>query len=299
MEYQVRFKNLFNRENVIDLLKGGRCTLLSAFDGGQLLRPYIPGTATAFSASVVNRIHQLNAGQPPVHETMDFALYHLSSKGGMQKDYYAIDNSCLVYDRQIQWAYWETALVTPSGNGLEVTAAQIKAICPPASMANIKKHVTYLNEAMQKYKINTRLRQAHFLAQVAHESDHFKTAREYADGSKYEGRIDLGNTQPGDGKRFRGRGLIQLTGRDVYSQYGKYVGQSFTDGDNMFQVEQEPYASDSAGWFWLIYKKSKDINGRADRDDVVAVTRAVNGGRNGLEERIRYTNNAKKVFGLQ
>ncbi|UYZ64378.1 glycoside hydrolase family 19 protein [Hymenobacter weizhouensis] len=298
MEYKVRIKNLFSRENVIDLLKGGRCTIFSAASGEQLLRPYIPGTAASFSPSTLNRMHQFNAGRPPVQETHDYALYYLSSKGGMEKDYYLVDSRCLIYDRQIQWAYWETPLIVPVVEGLEVTAAQIKAICPPASMSNIKKHVTHLNEAMRKYKINTRLRQAHFLAQVAHESDHFNTAREYADGSKYEGRLDLGNTEPGDGKRFRGRGLIQLTGRDVYKKYGAYLGKNFIDGTNMFQVEQEPYASDSAGWFWLIYKKSKDINGRADRDDVIAVTRAVNGGRNGLTERIKYTNNAKTVFGI-
>ncbi|OON69194.1 hypothetical protein B0919_10330 [Hymenobacter sp. CRA2] len=166
-------------------------------------------------------------------------------------------------------------------------------------MANINKHITPLNETMRKYQINTRLRQAHFLAQVAKESDHFATAREYHDGSNYEGRADLGNTQPGDGKRFRGRGLIQLTGRDVYAAYGRYLGKNLTEGTNMLLVEEEPYASDASGWFWLIYKKGKDINARADRDDVVAVTRAVNGGQNGLADRRRYTENAKKAFGIQ
>lgn len=85
---------------------------------------------------------------------------------------------------------------TISGDELEVTAAQLRAICPPVSMADIRKPITHLNTTMKKYFINTRLRQAHFLAQVAHESDKFRTAREYASGKAYEGRKYLGNTQP-------------------------------------------------------------------------------------------------------
>jgi putative chitinase len=85
----------------------------------------------------------------------------------------------------------------------------------------------------------------------------------------------------------------------VYVKYGRYIGRDLTQGTNMKLVEQEPWAADAAGYFWLIYKKSKDLNGRADRDNVESVTRAVNGGHNGLAARIRYTANAKKVFGLK
>lgn len=290
MEYQLVLKNPFQKaETILQLSSGG----VGGFWGipGNLLRPFSPYSFRApFLAPQPTRFVGFASRQ--VYDHLNYAVYYVSAKGGVDFDYYRVDNRTLVYDRRINWAYW-------APDELAVTAAQLKEICPPASLVNINKHLTYLNETMKKYQINTRLRQAHFLAQVSVESDHFRTAREYASGAAYEGRADLGNTQKGDGKRFRGRGLIQLTGRSVYTAYGHYMSKNFTDDANVSLVEEEPYASDSAGWFWLIFKKGKDINARADRDDVVAVTRAVNGGRNGLSERIKYTANAKKVFGIK
>ena len=143
---------------------------------------------------------------------------------------------------------------------------------------------------VERYAINTKNRQAHFLAQLAHESDHFKTTREYASGSAYEGRKDLGNTQKGDGTRFRGRGLIQLTGRYNYTAAAKEFDQPFVDDPDL--VEKFPAAANVSGWFW----HKNTINQHADRDDVRAVTKVINGGYNGLDSRTAYLSKAKTAL---
>ena len=147
-----------------------------------------------------------------------------------------------------------------------------------------------LQSTLEAYKINTPLRVAHFLAQICQESDQFKTTVEYADGSAYNGREDLGNTEPGDGPRFKGRGLLQLTGRTNYREYGKALGIDL-EGDPSRAAE--PVLSlQIACEYW----KRRDINAMADRDDVVAVTMAVNGGTYGLPQRIAYLGRAKTVL---
>ncbi len=142
----------------------------------------------------------------------------------------------------------------------------------------------------ERYQINTPDRQAHFLAQVAHESDHFKTTTEYASGAAYEGRKDLGNTRRGDGKRFRGRGLIQLTGRYNYDNAGKALGRNFVDHPET--VADFPAAADVSGWFWHTH----ELNRHADADDVRAATKAINGGLTGLESRTAYLGKAKAAL---
>ena len=136
-----------------------------------------------------------------------------------------------------------------------------------------------LPDLCERFDINTPVRQQHFIAQCAHESDHFATTKEYASGAAYEGRSDLGNTHKGDGRRFRGRGLIQLTGRYNYAAAAKALEAPFLDDPEM--VERFPYAADVSGWFW----KDRGLNQLADHDDVREVTRRVNGGLNGLASR--------------
>lgn len=151
-----------------------------------------------------------------------------------------------------------------------------------------------LEDACIQFGIVTALQKAHLLAQVAHESDGFRTATEYASGRAYEGRADLGNLQPGDGVRFKGRGLIQLTGRENYATFSHAMGQGDLFVRSPELVAQLPWAVAAAGWFW----KRKGLNSLADRDDVVAVTKRVNGGTNGLEDRKLRLAQAKKLFGL-
>ena len=148
-----------------------------------------------------------------------------------------------------------------------------------------------VNEVLNYYQINTPLRICHFIAQVAHESDCFNAMEEYASGEDYEGRDDLGNTQPGDGVRFKGRGLIQLTGRENYAKFSKAMNQDFIAQPQL--LAQSPWAIWAAGWYW----NDKHLNEYADRDDLEQVTRIVNGGQNGLEDRRDYLQKAKSVLG--
>lgn len=147
-----------------------------------------------------------------------------------------------------------------------------------------------LNDVLNYYQINTPLRICHFIAQVAHESDCFNAMEEYASGQDYEGRDDLGNTQPGDGARFKGRGLMQLTGRSNYAEFSKAMDKDFIAQPQL--VAQIPFAIWVAGWYW----DTRHLNDYADRDDLEAVTLRVNGGYNGLEDRRDYLQKAKSVL---
>ena len=117
---------------------------------------------------------------------------------------------------------------------------------------------------MANRQIDTPLRQAHFLAQIGHESGELRFRAEIANGEAYEGRSDLGNTQPGDGRRFKGRGLIQLTGRANYSEYGRAISREAELLANPDLLETDPdLCVDVAGWFWAKRHLSKS----ADADD--------------------------------
>ena len=171
---------------------------------------------------------------------------------------------------------------------------KLSVVMPRALPAKIEIYFGPLVTGMRKYSITTPLRMAHFVAQIAHETASFLYAEEIADGSAYEERTDLGNTVAGDGKRFKGRGLIQLTGRANYAQYGKDCGfDCVADPD---RVAADPLvAVDVACWYW----NKRRINRLADADDVKAVTKAINGGYNGLDDRMEYLARAKGVLGLK
>lgn len=149
-----------------------------------------------------------------------------------------------------------------------------------------------LNDAMAEFQINTPLRIAHFIAQVAHESDGFNTTVEYASGEAYEWREDLGNTQAGDGRRFRGRGLIQITGRTNTKDCGDALGVDLISNPEL--LAEPELACRSAGWFW----HTRELNAYADRDDPHRITRIINGSTNGLADRLSYLSRAKQVLGV-
>ena len=159
---------------------------------------------------------------------------------------------------------------------------------PAASQAQIITQVgAVLAKTLDAYDINTRLRIAHFLGQTCEESAGFRTTEEFASGKEYNGRADLGNTQPGDSPRFKGRGLLQITGRANYERYGKALGVDLVD--NPTTAAEPALSLKIACEYW----KDRNINADCDRDDAQAVTRKVNGGLNGLSERIAFTQKAK------
>lgn len=138
--------------------------------------------------------------------------------------------------------------------------------------------------------LETGLRLAHFMGQCAHESGGFRYMEEIASGQAYEGRADLGNTQPGDGRRYKGRGPIQLTGRANYRAFGREVGIDF-------EAHPEIVAFPSIGLMAAVrYWNSRNLNAKADADDLVGITRAINGGTNGIEDRRRRTTLAKDLI---
>jgi len=174
-----------------------------------------------------------------------------------------------------------------------LNALKLHGIMPDATDARIQTYLSPLLAGMAQRNIDTPLRQAHFLAQLGHESGGLRFAEELADGTQYENRADLGNNQPGDGPRFKGRGLIQLTGRTNYSAYGQAIARDLLSNPSVVATNPD-LAVDVACWYW----ETRKLNPPADADDVEAVTRKVNGGLNGLEDRKGYLRRGKFFLGL-
>jgi putative chitinase len=179
-----------------------------------------------------------------------------------------------------------------------------------------------LLETFEKYEINTPKRQAAFIGQCGHESASFKILRENLNYSAkglmatwpsrfstleeaqkiernpekianrvYGGRADLGNTEDGDGWRFSGKGLIQLTGRNNFKNCGDALGIDLVGNPDLLLDPR--YAALSAGWFW----NKRGLNALADNEDWNTITRRINGGTHGLQDRIDRTNKAMDILG--
>jgi putative chitinase len=146
-----------------------------------------------------------------------------------------------------------------------------------------------LGQAMVDYQINTTKRAAMFIAQVAHESGGFRYRQELADGSAYEGRRDLGNVRRGDGKRFKGRSYIQITGRTNYREVSDALDYDFIEHPEA--LAEPRFAAEAAAWWW----KTHGCNQLADSGDFIAVTKRINGGTNGLADRQWYYKRARPV----
>jgi putative chitinase len=171
-----------------------------------------------------------------------------------------------------------------------LTLAQLQAAMPFAGdRAAI--FLGPLNEAIEEFQIDTLVDRASFLAQVAHESGSLRYTREGHDGSDYEGRADLGNTEPGDGKRFPGRGLMQITGRTNTLRCLRALGRPDTD---TAYLETPIGAARSAGWYW----RDRGLSEIAKVGNFGTLTKKINGGYNGLDDRIRHYITSRRAIGI-
>jgi putative chitinase len=201
------------------------------------------------------------------------------------------------------------------------TLDQLKEIFPHAKAENLEKYCDALNEAMKEFEIDTPKREAMFLAQCGHESGNFSavnenlnykaesltkvfhkyfpdmdTANEYAKQPEkianrvYGNRMGNGDEESGDGWKYHGRGLIQLTGKNNYDACGEAIGKDL-DEDADYLATPEG-AARSAAWFW----HKNNLNHFADDEDIVGCTKRVNGGTIGLEERTEHYKKAMEVL---
>ncbi|MEE4632331.1 glycoside hydrolase family 19 protein [Pseudomonas alliivorans] len=180
---------------------------------------------------------------------------------------------------------------------MPITAQQLLQILPSAGQ-KVGVFVPALNTAMGKYQIITRDRIAAFIAQVGHESGQLRYVRELG-GSEYLSKYDtgklaerLGNTPEadGDGQFYRGRGLIQVTGRANYAECGEALGLDLINHPEL--LEQPEHAAMSAAWYW----GSRGLNSLADKGDFLAITKRINGGTNGLADRQELYKRALEVL---
>lgn len=176
---------------------------------------------------------------------------------------------------------------------MPITVQQLLLILPNAG-AKAGVFVPVLNTAMQRYQIVGNKRVAAFITQIGHESGQLVYVREIwgptTAQKKYEGRADLGNTVVGDGFKYRGRGLIQVTGRANYAACGEALGLDLVNHPEL--LEQPQYACMSAAWFWA----TKGLNTLADAGDFERITRRINGGLNGQADRLVLWEKARAVL---
>lgn len=180
-----------------------------------------------------------------------------------------------------------------------LTLDDLKRIAAPIPASRAESYHPYLTAAMAEFEINNPLRVAAFLAQLLHESGSFRwmeeiwgptgAQRRYEPPNKLARR--LGNTQPGDGHRFKGRGPIQLTGRDNYARYGAELGVDLVGNPQL--AAQPEVAFRVAGLYW----RKNGLNELADKQWFKTITKRINGGFNGLPDRVRYYNRAKLALG--
>ena len=201
----------------------------------------------------------------------------------------------------------------------------LKEMVPSAGEETINQYLPALNEVLPKFEINTPLRLAHFIAQIAHESGNFRhsienlnysaaalravfgkyfpteeMAQEYHRKKEkianvvYANRLGNGDTESGEGWKYRGRGLIQLTGKSNYEQCSQDLDIDLLENPDAI-CEQEVLSVSVACWFW----DKRKLNEIADQDDLLTITKRINGGTNGLEDRKKHLQQCKLALGIE
>lgn len=204
-----------------------------------------------------------------------------------------------------------------------LTVETFKRAVPNLTSENAGKYIIALNETLQRYNINTPLRVAHFLSQAGHESASFSVmsenlnysvkglmdvfrkyfdseqkARQYARQPQkiankvYANRLGNGNEASGDGWRYRGKGCIQITGKINHELYGKNIGVDFVSNPEL--LLSLPYVIDCAGWYFSVM----NLLPVCDNDNVKVLTRKINGGYHGYDDRVKRLMIAKTALGV-
>lgn len=171
-----------------------------------------------------------------------------------------------------------------------ITEARLKAVYKEAPIERIRKFLDPLNRTLEEFELTPLPRLRSFLAQIGHESGQLRYVEEIASGSAYEGRRDLGNTSPGDGVKYKGRGLIQLTGKRNYALCGLALDLPLLEKPELLQLPEN--ACRSAGWF----VKNNNLYALMDGGLFKELTRRINGGLNGLADREMLHARAQKVW---
>lgn len=179
-----------------------------------------------------------------------------------------------------------------AGVGALLTLDLLRAVCPATKVGLLEAALPGLVAAAERYGITTPARIAAWVAQLAHESDGFRALEEYASGEAYEGRRDLGNIEPGDGRRYRGRSWVMLTGRSNYRAAGLALVLPLEERPELATTPE--VAALIAGWYW----QSRWLNALADAGRFDAITRRINGGLRGKASRDAYHARARRALGL-
>lgn len=175
---------------------------------------------------------------------------------------------------------------------MRITKAQLLQVMPNAG-SRADTYLPIINGWAEHFLINTKIRMAHYLAQIAHESGELRYTKELASGRAYEGRKSLGNTQPGDGVKYKGRGLIQITGRANYRKYANYCGFDVVGTPEL--LERPLGATKSSMWVFDTF----GCNELADKDNLKAIRRKINGGYKGLTVCKKYLKRAKEALEIK
>jgi putative chitinase len=177
-----------------------------------------------------------------------------------------------------------------------LTATQLGEITSALTSANLTLYAQCLSDACTQFGITNPVVLAMFLGQIMHESGGGIWLTELASGEEYQGRADLGNTAPGSGVKYKGRGFIQITGLFNYEAVTKALGHDFVN--NPEDLAQPQWAALSAAWYW----NSHGLTGTAQPgtlDAFVACTKVINGGTNGEADREMYWGKAKTALGVK
>lgn len=182
---------------------------------------------------------------------------------------------------------------------MNVNEDELIAMMPAAGSGRVSRYIDAINTVLEQYEINTLMRRAAFLATVAHETAQLHYMAEVWGPTRGQLRYDppgslatrLGNTKIGDGRRYRGRGLLMLTGRDNYARASEALGYDLVADPDIVETSPD-WAAATAGWFWA----ANDLNTIADSEDFEAVTVAINGGTNGMQQRDWFYQRAIEVL---